>query len=99
MRMTMNAIAKIMDGMEGVMSECGESEISRYWKADVLPRYDAGSKVPIKFSQARDLLADMIEGLEGYLSCNGPDSRYWKSTALSYAKKALKDANTKLNVK
>lgn len=83
-----NAAYAIIDGIDGLISEQGEEEARRYWKQDILKRWDAmvGKKV-IK-EDMLVMLYDLIDGMEGFLSEQGEGNRYWKSNVLRNAKNA-----------
>jgi len=95
LRDAIKSVEAIMDGMNGWISEAGESELWNFWKRDVIVRYDNASTVPINRGDAYVLLSDLIEGLEGVVSEQGEvPTRYWKKTVLTTAKKranALKE--------
>lgn len=97
----MDAAFDIVDGIDGMMSETG-SFPSRYWKKDVLRRYDKLADIinkGVRFQkienyqavekQVKDLLEDLIDGLEGVISETGR-LRYWNRSALTNANKMLR---------
>lgn len=91
-----DAAFAIVDGMDGMISEQGESVLWKFWKPDILKRWDSLAGKRVGKDDLLPILHDLIDGLEGVVSEQGemPSYGYWKSGVLRKAK----DAERKLKM-
>jgi len=82
------ACDEIVDGIEGVMSERGESGVLRYWKRNVLMRWRKGKRAGWVGRELWELLEDLVDGLEGYVSETGDEGPFWKVGVLEEGRRA-----------
>ena len=85
-----DAAFAIIDGMDGMISEQGESVLWKFWKRDILRRWDSLAGKKVGKDELLPILHDLIDGLEGVVSEQGevPSYGYWKSDVLRKAKDA-----------
>jgi hypothetical protein len=100
----MDAAFDIVDGIDGMVSEQGDFPLRKYWRTDVLRRYDSlaakvdkvvrskrGDQLEETGLEVVEFLKDLIDGYEGVISEQGHVDRYWKRGVMGAASSALRD--------
>jgi hypothetical protein len=83
----MSAADAIADGIEGMISEGGAGP-GRYWKRSVLVRWRRMRRGGAAVRELWELLEDLVDGLEGYVSEVGDEGPYWKAGVLVAGRRA-----------
>lgn len=83
----MAAADAIVDGIEGVISERGRFP-DEYWKKGVLVKWRRLRRGGASVRELWELLDDLVDGLEGWMSETGDEGPYWKVGVLDAGLKA-----------